>query len=246
MKRFIPLILDALLAALCTFLLLFTLVRYYISAAAGLAAGITGGLAAGAAAYIYISLRQKRNTAISAGHAGAEKLAAHLAILGNDGAKKLIAQCVNGTADEFVENDTEIFAVECKFEPASTDDLVPLLRVQTPKKKRFICASATPACADFAAAAGIELVCADALYEIVKQADKLPEKYLWEGKKRTKFITLVKQRFTRKLCLPSFWSGAALLFFSYFTYYPVYYIIFGSLLLVLCAAAAVFGKKKSA
>ena len=124
--------------------------------------------------------------------------------------------------------------------------LLPLLRFDGAKKKYFACASATAKCADFAAAAGIALLCADDVYELIKVAEKLPGKYLWEGKKRKKFLTLVRSRFTRKLCLPSFWSGAALLFFSYFTYYPVYYIAVGSALLLLCGAAAIFSGRKPA
>ena len=53
----------------------------------------------------------------------------------------------------------------------------------------------------------------------------------------------IKGGFSRRLCMPAFWSGAAMLFFSYFSFYPVYYIVSGSLLLVLCSAAAIFGKR---
>ena len=234
MRKYIPAISDALLAAVCVFLLFFTLVRYYISNAAGLAAGIVAGLAAGAGAFCYIRARQKKSTDVSACRAEAEKLAVHLAILGDGGARKLLAECI------------EVYFTDFKLEAADIDDLLPLLRFDGAKKKYFACASATAKCADFAAAAGIALLCADDVYELIKVAEKLPGKYLWEGKKRKKFLTLVRSRFARKLCLPSFWSGAALLFFSYFTYYPVYYIAVGSALLLLCGAAAIFGGRKPA
>ena len=73
MKKFIPLIADALLAGVCVFLLFFTLVRYYFSTAAGLAAGITAGLAAGAGTFFYIRAKQKKTLELSACKAGAGK-----------------------------------------------------------------------------------------------------------------------------------------------------------------------------
>ena len=248
MRKYIPAISDALLAAVGVVLLFFTLVRYHISTAAGLAAGIVAGLAAGAGAFCYIRARQKKSTDVSACRAEAEKLAVHLAILGDGGARKLLAECIEGAREtgQFIESENAVYFTDFKLEAADIDDLLPLLRFDGAKKKYFACASATAKCADFAAAAGIALLCADDVYELIKVAEKLPGKYLWEGKKRKKFLTLVRSRFTRKLCLPSFWSGAALLFFSYFTYYPVYYIAVGSALLLLCGAAAIFGGRKPA
>lgn len=248
MRRYIPLILDALLAAVCVFLLFFTLVRYYFSAGAGIAAGVVAGLAAGAGAFCYIRARQNKSVSLSACKAEAEKLAVHLAVLGNDGARALLAGCIKDAAisGEFIESPTCAYYADFKLEAATADELLPLLQLETNKKKCLACPSATPKCAEFAAAAGIELLCADGIYAVIKGAGKLPEKYLWEGKKRAKFLALVRSRFTRKLCLPAFWSGTALLFFSYFTYYPVYYIVSGSLLLLLCGAAAIFGKRKPA
>lgn len=247
MKKFIPLIADALLAGVCVFLLFFTLVRYYFSTAAGLAAGITAGLAAGAGTFFYIRAKQKKTLELSACKAGAEKLAVHLSLTGNHEAAALIAACTGGKpAGSFAESDDKLFYACFTPEPATRNELIPLIRAESAKQKVFACCTATPACADFAAATNIEIMGADGVYELFERAEKLPEKYLWEGKKRTKFLTLVRSRFTKRLCLPTFWSGAALLFFSYFTYYPIYYITVGSLLLALCAAAAIFGKKKGA
>ena len=247
MRKYIPAICDALLAAVCVFLLFFTLIRYYFDAAAGLAAGIVCGLAAGAGAYFLIMARRSRADGITEGRAEAQKLAVHLAILGEEGANKLLADCLYGARldGQFILKDGALYLACFKAEPVTADCLLPLVRREG-EKKYFVCSSATQSCADFAAATRIELLRADDVYKIFKEAGKLPEKYLFEGKKRTKFFALVRSRFTRKLCLPAFWSGAALLFFSYFTYYPIYYIVSGSLLLLLCCLAALFGKRKSA
>ena len=95
MKRFVPLIADAVLAAVCAFLLFFTLVRFYFSTAAGLAAGIIGGLAAGAGAFAYIAAKQSRSASLSAGKREAEKLAVHLAYIPQSEAEELFMRCLD-------------------------------------------------------------------------------------------------------------------------------------------------------
>ncbi len=245
MKKFIPLIADALLAALCVFLLFFTLVRYYYSAAAGLAAGAVAAVAAGTGAFCLMKVRRSKSAAAGAVRADAENLAAHLAVAGECRGRALFAECVNGKiCGDFIETDDGLYLLACTPEKAGAERLLPLITAETAKSRHFACAAGiTPKCAEYAAAADIAVLGADGIYELFKKAGKLPQKYLLEGKKRTKFLSAVRSRFTKKLCLPAFWSGAALLFFSYFTYYPAYYMAFGSLLLALCAAAAIFGRK---
>lgn len=247
MKRFVPLIADAVLAAVCAFLLFFTLVRFYFSTAAGLAAGIIGGLAAGAGAFAYIAAKQSRSASLSAGKREAEKLAVHLACIPQSEAEELFMRCLDEPEqkDGRIECEGEAYFTKFCMEPCDRDDLLPAARFKTDKKKYFVCNAATAACAEFAADCGVEIICADGVYERLKARGALPEKYTGEVKK-VKFFARIKSRFSKKLCLPSFASGAALLFFSYFTYYPIYYIVTGSLLLLLCLAAAVFGRKKGA
>ena len=146
MKKFIPLIADALLAGVCVFLLFFTLVRYYFSTAAGLAAGITAGLAAGAGTFFYIRAKQKKTLELSACKAGAEKLAVHLALTGNREAAALIAACTGGKpAGSFAESDDKLFYACFTPEPATRNELIPLIRVESAKQKVFACCTATPA-----------------------------------------------------------------------------------------------------
>lgn len=247
MKRFVPLIADALFAALCAFLLFFTLVRFYFSTAAGLASGIVGGLAAGAGAFAYIAAKQNKTASLTAGRKEAEKLAVHLACIPQCDAEELFMRSLNGAErkDGHIECNGEAYFTRFCMEPCGRDDLLPAVRFKSDGKKYFVCNAATAACATFAADCGVEIICADSVYERLKARNALPEKYAGEVKK-VKFFARIKSRFTRKLCLPAFTSGTALLFFSYFTYYPIYYIVTGSLLLLLCLAAAVFGKRKGA
>ena len=111
MKRYIPLIADSVLAALCVFLLFFTLVRYYYTAAAGLAAGIVAGAAAGTGAFFYIRAKQFKRQSFTASRTGAEKLALHLAMLNENDAVKLLEKGLNCTIGEngVPESESEIY-----------------------------------------------------------------------------------------------------------------------------------------
>ena len=168
MKRFIPLIADTLLAALCAFILFFTLVRYYHGAAAGLAAGICGGLAAGGAAYVYISLKQKKNDSAAAAGAGAAKLCTHLALLDPREAERLFASCLKGAEQKNgrIEDGENAYFLHFAPEPADMDDLLEAARADTDKNKIFVCCAATQKCTEFAECAGIEIAAAGKLYKM--------------------------------------------------------------------------------
>ncbi len=244
-KRFIPVISDALLAALCTFMLAFTFVRYHFGGAYGLAAAIPSAAAAGTLAFLYANGKRKKTSDAAALSGETEKLAAHLALLEPQKAAELFAKCLDGaevTGNE-VTTDEGVYVCDFAPEPADRNALMAAARLKTEGKKHFACCSATPGCERFAEAAGIELICAGEIYERLKERDALPEKYLLESAGRSGIFARIKKGFSRRLCLPAFWSGTAMLFFSYFAFYPVYYIVAGSLLLALCAAAAIFGKR---
>lgn len=245
MKK-LPVISDALLAAVCAFLLFFTLTRYYISAAAGLAAGICAGLAAGVAAFLYIGKRHRLNYDKTTVKADAEKLAAHLAILPKEQSAELFEKSLSGAkeTEDGLETEDSVYFLCFKFEPATRDDMLPAARSKSQKTKYFVCCTADGKCAAFAAAAKITILDADDVYSMLKEHDALPEKYIPAVEGKSKFFARIRAKFSRRLCLPCFWSGTALLFFSYFTYFPIYYIVSGSLLLALCAAAAIFGKRR--
>ena len=90
-------------------------------------------------------------------------------------------------------------------------------------------------CENFA----IEVKQIDYVYNLLKENELLPEKYIYEEQKKTNFFKRIKIRFNRKICAPLFWSGLALLALSYFTFFPIYYIVTGSLMLIISAVALV-------
>lgn len=243
-RKFIPIVSDAAVAALCTFMLAFTFVRYHFGNTYGLIAALPAALAAGTLVFLYKGRKRKRALDTAAMSAGAEKLAAHLALLGPEESAALFARGLDGAKPDGSVAETDRGLYFCSFtpEPADRNALLTAIRHRTEKKKHFVCCTATQECARLAEETGIELICAEEIYGLLKEKDALPVKYLLE-KPKSGMFSKIKGGFSRRLCMPAFWSGAAMLFFSYFSFYPVYYIVSGSLLLVLCSAAAIFGKR---
>ena len=243
-RKFIPIVSDAAVAALCTFMLAFTFVRYHFGNTYGLIAALPAALAAGTLVFLYRGRKGKRALDTAVMSAGAEKLAAHLALLGPEESAALFARGLDGAKPDGSVAETDRGLYFCSFtpEPADRNALLTAIRHRTEKKKHFVCCTATQECARLAEETGIELICAEEIYGLLKEKDALPGKYLLE-KPKSGMFSKIKGGFSRRLCMPAFWSGAAMLFFSYFSFYPVYYIVSGSLLLVLCAAAAIFGKR---
>lgn len=243
-RKFIPIVSDAAVAALCTFMLAFTFVRYHFGNTYGLIAALPAALAAGTLVFLYKGRKRKRALDTAAMSAGAEKLAAHLALLGPEESAALFARGLDGAKPDGSVAETDRGLYFCSFtpEPADRNALLTAIRHRTEKKKHFVCCTATQECARLAEETGIELICAEEIYGLLKEKDALPGKYLLE-KPKSGMFSKIKGGFSRRLCMPAFWSGAAMLFFSYFSFYPVYYIVSGSLLLVMCAAAAIFGKR---
>lgn len=243
-RKFIPIVSDAAVAALCTFMLAFTFVRYHFGNTYGLIAALPAALAAGTLVFLYKGRKRKRALDTAAMSAGAEKLAAHLALLGPEESAALFARGLDGAKPDGSVAETDRGLYFCSFtpEPADRNALLTAIRHRAEKKKHFVCCTATQECARLAEETGIELICAEEIYGLLKEKDALPGKYLLE-KPKSGMFSKIKGGFSRRLCMPAFWSGAAMLFFSYFSFYPAYYIVSGSLLLVLCAAAAIFGKR---
>ncbi|MCD7729228.1 MAG: hypothetical protein LUI60_04875 [Clostridia bacterium] len=248
MKVNLPLICDTLLTALCAFIFFFTLVRYYTkNAVIALISGICGGVALGAGAFFYIRRKQRKKILFGREAEEKRKLAMHLCLLPSGEACSLLAKAAGGEVKgRRVESENIVCFAIFKAEPCDMDDILPALKRKCGGKDKVIaCNYITENARKLAENCGAAVwECAD-IYLRLKKAEALPETYLYAEPEKIKLLKRIKLRFTRKLCLPAFWSGAALMFMSLFTFYPIYYIVSGAILLAVCAAAAIFGQPKS-
>ena len=244
MKRLnLPLILDTLFAGLCAFFLFFTAIRFYTkNVIIGLIFGICGGLLFGTLSFLYISGKQQKSVLLSRDEKDKKLLSLHLSLSRDTYVCRLLKSALGESAKirgKRVISEGQSHFFNFKMQPLSEDDIARVIKFKTDDKKIIFCNGASPEAAALANHFSITLTGIDEVFALLKKNNLLPEKYVYEEAKKTGFFKKVKSRFTRRLCAPLFWSGAALLALSYFTFFPIYYIISGGVMLILAAVALV-------
>ena len=242
----LPLILDTAFAALCAFFLFFTSIRFYTkNVYVALAFGISSALLFGALAYIYISRKQNKKLLISKDEKDKKLFALHLSLSPDAYIAGFFKKCLKDGEEEPKIKGGKVFTAKkayfffFKMQPLTEDDVAKVIKYKCAQDKVIFCCRVSPEakmlCENFL----IETEDIDYIYNLCKQKEIMPEKYVYEGAKKTAVWKKIKMRFSRKICAPLFWSGTALLLLSYFTFFPVYYIVSGSLMLALSAVALV-------
>lgn len=245
MKRLnLPLILDTVFAALCAFLLFFTAIRFYTkNAVIGLVFGVAAGLLLGALAFLYISGKQNKSLIISKDEKEKKLLSLHLSLSRDEDIKNLFKKCLG--EDAKIRGKRVIcggvsYFFNFKMQPLSEDDIAQVIKFKCDGEKKILCVNPSPEAALLASNFAIEIIGINGVYPMLKESGLLPEKYVYEEPKKPNVFKRIKARFSRKLCAPLFWSGAALLALSYFTFFPLYYIVSGGIMIILSAVALVF------
>lgn len=238
----LPLILDTLFASICAFLLFFTALRFYTkSPTIGLIFGIVAALLFGALGFIYISRKQRKSLLISRDEKQKKLLALHLTLSPETYIKNLFSQCFENSeidGKRVICGGQSYFFI-FKMQHLSEDDVAKIIKEDVPEQKIIYCVKVAPDANILAKNFGINIIEIDEVYELLKSKNLLPEKYIYEDKKRDSIFKRIRARFSRKLCAPLFWSGLGLLALSYFTFFPIYYIVSGGLMLILSACALV-------
>lgn len=238
----LPLILDTLFAAICAFLLFFTAIRFYTrNSVIGLVFGIVAALLFGALGFIYISRKQNKSLLISHTEKQKKLLALHLTLSSDAYVRDLFSKCFENSeiCGKRVICGGVSYYFNFKMQHLSEDDIAQIIKEDIPESKAIYCVKVAPDALILAENFGIKIIGIDEVYELLKSKELLPEKYIYEGKKRDNIFKRIRARFSRKLCAPLFWSGLGLLALSYFTFFPIYYIVSGGLMLILSATALV-------
>lgn len=237
----LPLILDTAFAAVASFLLFFTAIRFYTqSAVIGLIFGIVAFALFGALAFLYISRKQNKSLLISRDEKHKKLLSLHLSLSTDDYVKALMKKALGEDAKirgKRVICEGKEYFFHFQMQPLSEDEVAQVIKRKTENEKVIFCTKTSVEAVMLAESFNIKITCIDEIYALLKSKDLLPEKYVYEGAQKISLWKKIKARFSRKICAPLFWSGAALLGLSYFTFFPVYYIISGGLMLVLAAVA---------
>lgn len=239
----LPLILDTAFAATCAFLLFFTAIRYYtknVYIALGFA--VAAFALFGLLSYVYISRKQNKKLLISRDEKQKKLLALHLSLSSDEYICNLFLQCFGENATvkaDRIYTPESVYFFDFKMQPLTEDDVAKVIKFKCDKQKIIYCCRLSPEAAALCEYFIIATVQIDEIYKTLKDNGLLPEKYVYEGAKKIGVFKRIKARFSRKICAPLFWSGAALLALSYFTFFPLYYIISGGIMLILSAVALV-------
>ncbi|MDE5667801.1 MAG: hypothetical protein K2I29_06125, partial [Clostridia bacterium] len=232
----LPLVLDTVFAAVCAFLLFFTAIRFYTkSAVVGLVFGICAALLLGALAFLYISGKQNKSLLLSKNEKEKKLLSLHLSLSRDEYVLNLIKKSLGDEAKirgKRVICGGVSYFFNFKMQPLTEDDVARVIKFRCDGEKKIYCVKSSAEAAFLAGNFSIGIAGIDEVYEALKKCDLLPEKYVYEEPKKKSLFKRIKLRFTRKLCGPLFWSGAALLALSYFTFFPIYYIISGGIMLI--------------
>lgn len=243
----LPLVLDTLFAALCAFLLFFTSLRYYTkNAVIALIFAVAAFVLFGLLSYFYISKKQNKKLLISKDERHKTLLALHLSLSSDEYIEKLFTKGLSADGEKCEICDSRInvgnncYFFIFKMQPISEDDAAKVIKVKCDKNKIIVCNRPSPEAQTLCENFSIEIKDITFVYELLKEKQLLPEKYVYDGAKKVTFLNKIKLRFSRKICAPLFWSGLGLLALSYFTFFPIYYILSGGIMLILSAVALIF------
>lgn len=242
----LPLILDTAFAALCAFLLFFTAIRYYTrNVYIALAFAIAACLLFGCLSYVYISRKQNRKLLIARDEKQKKLLSLHLSLSSDEYVCELFSKAVAGEEIPAEIRGGKVFCGDKVYffnfnmHPINEDDVAKVIKYKCEENKVIYCCKSSPEATALAENFLIDIKQIDYIFPLLKEKELLPEKYVYEGAKKISVWKRIKTRFSRKICAPLFWSGAALLALSYFTFFPIYYIVSGGIMLVLSAVALV-------
>ncbi len=242
----LPLILDTFFTGLCAFLLFFTAIRYYTkNVYVALAFAVCACVLFGWLSYLYISKKQNKKLLVSRDEKQKKLLSLHLSLSSDEYVCELFGQCLKSDEQQPIIKGGKIFTDNCVYffdfqmRPLCEDDVAKVIKFKTEQKKILFCCRLSPEAAALAENFLIETRQINEVYNLLKEHELLPEKYIYEDAKKISVLSKIKARFSRKICAPLFWSGAALMFLSYFTFFPIYYIVSGGIMLVLSATALV-------
>lgn len=239
------LISDVIFFTLCAFILCFTGVRFYTrNAQTALIVAIGTALSCGLIAFYVLLAKRKKRLILSLSENEKKSLSLHLSVCGNEYLLNLFENALEGTyvRGKRLQDNENIYFFNFKMSPLSSDDIAEVIRSNAKKTKHVYCCEISPAALSLAEDFSIEVVTVAEIYALLKDKNLLPEKYALGNVKKPSVLKRIKKRFNRKLCPPLFFSGLALLFFSFFTFYPLYYIVFGGLLMALSAISVLISQ----
>lgn len=210
-----------------------------------LLASLCGLLTAGAT---FAFLRAKRKTLYlkKSDEQQMEKLLLHLALLSDEEKTRFFQQALStpeGPANRFghlrLFTKTEFYFLHFSLAPIYPDDILPISRFKTGKKKVLLCSQIDKSAQLLCDRLNIQVQTGERVYRLLKEYNLLPSEYL--GDTPAKERRPIKLWFSKHNARRFLISGTLILLVSRLTPFYYYYLLFGILLLLASILVRIFG-----
>ncbi len=179
-----------------------------------------------------------------------DKLALHLALLGDQAKTDLFFQALSITEGENtvkkcsnlrLQTSDCVYFLRLRFSPVTADDVATITRVKTPRKKILLCLQIDEAARALCRSFEVEVQTAEWAFAFLKKANCLPLTYLGDFPQVRKRKRRLHLCFSKKNAKRFLVSAVLILLLSFFTPFSYYYLTFGFLLLLAALFIRIFG-----
>lgn len=237
-----PLWSDTIFFFACAFLVSLCVLRYY-RLDMWLAALLSVLLALSLAVVVFLLnyLRRRKKFLLLRDREEKEKLMLHLALSSAEATRKLFAPVFEEKSSEQNGTPERVYFL-FTMQPLSADAMAEKIR-DCPQGESFriVCNALTPEAARLCESFAVSVTDGNEAYALLKEKSLLPEKYICGEKKKKGVKERIRFGFRKKNSRSFFFSGAALLVLSLFSFFPLYYIIGGCALIFTSILVRIFG-----
>ncbi len=207
---------------------------------------VCGSLVCGAVAALLLAKRKNLDLKKS-DETQKEKLLLHLALLSAEAQTALFSQVLGKEqpakrfSKQRVFNKTDFYFLDFRLSPIAADEIPPLARLKTGKKKILLCAQIEESALDLCRRLNIEARTGEWVYALFKEQNALPERYLGDDEGLLKQKRRFKAWFSKKNAKRFLVSGALILLLARITPFYYYYLLLGCCLLLVSVFVRIFG-----
>ena len=239
---------DIFFSFFCSFLFSVCLFRYLnLSLFLALTLAICCGVLLAAAVAAYLQSKRKNLFLKKSDETKKEKLLLHLALLSEEKQTTLFKDAI--PSEEPLQrfgrlrlySTNKFYFLNFRLTPVNADDVANYARLKTGKEKILLCSDAENSAVGLCEKLNIQVKTGEDVYLLLKEHDKLPERFLGEESDENKRKRRLKLCFSKRNGKAFLIGGITLLFTSFLTPFPYYYWIFGGGLLLVSVLVRIFG-----
>lgn len=208
--------------------------------------GVCGILSACAATSLL--MQRRKNFSLKRSEEGKkERLLEHLCLLSDEKKTQLLCSAFSKSTQSTVRQmgklrmagEENFYFLHLKFAPVTADEVASAARWKTGKQRVLVCNLIEENALALGEKLGVRICTGEDIYQAVKTAEELPDKFLGDVAKTPK--RRVRLWLSKRNAKGFFTGGLLLLLSSLFSPFPYYYLVFGGVLFLLAFCVKIFG-----